>query len=329
MGVREFFFLSLFGEQVIATCVARFLLGQGQEYEGDYESVSHGRKINMTKFVFFLCGHFKENEIRAMRSSPFMLANGLAIRMLADGGNIWDSSSHPPLQEFCNLYKTSYAALPTNSQFTERGVKESGYVSLGRRNEKNRTVLATARACLVPEAMSKGQRVVGKNDKNKQRLVQGKIRAQVLMETAEKHQAQLDNLKQRDGSSFERTYSLVVKNLTSDAIQFKKERIEKKVREYKEKEATTTQRGQRTSQTTTRYELTPLLEGKIQYHKMKRDHNIEQVRLECQARGLQFDHRTNWTSLLKLIKGDEKDNKFFKPKTNYDNFKWNETHYGE
>ena len=101
------------------------------------------------------------------------------------------------------------------------------------------------------------------------------------------------------------------------------------MREYKEKEATTTQRGQRTSQTTTRYELTPLLEGKIQYHKMKRDHNIEQVRLECQARGLQFDHRTNWTSLLKLIKGDEKDNKFFKPKTNYDNFKWNEAHYGE
>ena len=133
---EKIFFLSLFGEQVIATCVARFLLGQGQEYEGDYESVSHGRKINMTKFVFFLCGHCKENEIRAMRSSPFMLANGLAIRMLADGGNIWDSSSHPPLQEFCNLYKTSYAALPTNSQFTDCGVKESGYVSLGHHNKK-------------------------------------------------------------------------------------------------------------------------------------------------------------------------------------------------
>ena len=99
--------------------------------------------------------------------------------------------------------------------------------------------------------------------------------------------------------------------------------------EYKEKEATTTRRGKRTSQTTTRYELTPLLEGKIQYHKMNRDDNIEQVKLECQVQGLQFNHGTNWTSLLKFIKGDENNNKLFKPKTNYDNFKGNETHYGE
>ena len=62
---------------------------------------------------------------------------------------------------------------------------------------------------------------------------------------------------------------------------------------------------------------------------MKRDDNIEQIKLECQAQGLQFNHGTNWTSLLKLIKGDKNNNKFFKPKTNYDNFKWNETHYGE
>ena len=50
---------------------------------------------------------------------------------------------------------------------------------------KNRTILLTACACLVYEEMGKGQIVMGKNDKNKQRIVQKKIQAQVIMEIVE------------------------------------------------------------------------------------------------------------------------------------------------
>ena len=110
--------------------------------------------------------------------------------------------------------------------------------------------------------------------------------------------------------------------------KIKKERIDKKVSEYKNKEQSTTTRGQQAQQEIN-YDITPLLEGKIQYAKMLRDHNIEQVRQECDARNLSYLPTTNWTKLLNLIKSDEGDKKYFKPKTDYDLFKWNKTHFDE
>ena len=60
---------------------------------------------------------------------------------------------------------------------------------------------------------------------------------------------------------------------------------------------------------------------------IKRDSSTDQVRRECDERNLQYTSSTNWTNLLRLIKSDEGDDKFFKPMTSYDAFKWNETHY--
>ena len=60
---------------------------------------------------------------------------------------------------------------------------------------------------------------------------------------------------------------------------------------------------------------------------MLRKHNIEQVRQECDARKLAYIPSTTWTELLGLINRDEGDKKYFKPKTDYNLFRWNETHY--
>ena len=204
-------------------------------------------------------------------------------------------------------------------------MKESGYVSLGRRSEKNRSVLATARALVVPDAMSEGREKIGKGD-GKKRLVQGKMRAQVIIAEAVSHQHELDLMQNQDHGTYQETHEDAVRYLTSDNIQFKKERIDEKVRNYKEMEKSTTQRGIRTTQQT-KYNLTPLLQGKIQYGKMKKDDNLEQVRRECDKRNLRYDANTNWTSLIKFIKEDEHDNKYFTPKTDYNLFKRNETHF--
>ena len=60
---------------------------------------------------------------------------------------------------------------------------------------------------------------------------------------------------------------------------------------------------------------------------MKKDDKMEQVRKEFDAGNLRYYSNTNWTSLLQLIKQDERGNKYFKPKTYYNRFKWNETHF--
>ena len=50
--------------------------------------------------------------------------------------------------------------------------------------------------------------------------------------------------------------------------------------------------------------------------------NILQVRAELGARGLsdKFDHKTKWKDLLAILKEDEKDRRFFYPRTDYNLF---------
>ena len=71
------------------------------------------------------------------RNSP---AVGPAIALIVEGGDIWSDTTSDILVPFCNIYLFKYSALPTNTQFTERGFKESGVVSLGKRGETNRSI---------------------------------------------------------------------------------------------------------------------------------------------------------------------------------------------
>ena len=56
---------------------------------------------------------------------------------------------------------------------------------------------------------------------------------------------------------------------------------------------------------------------------------MESVRAELIQRGLvaQIYSRITWTAMIKLLKYDEKDSKYFKSVTNYDTFKWNTFHF--
>ena len=79
--------------------------------------------------------------------------------------------------------------------------------------------------------------------------------------------------------------------------------------------------------------LTPLMEGKIQYGKMIKVHNIDAIRKELQARSATVDGNTGWLTLIKLLKENESNSnnnahdKYFCPVTAYDNFRWNEDHF--
>ena len=74
--------------------------------------------------------------INQTRSLLVFIENHTAISLIASGANIWQQDKDKTLLSFRNCYLQKIAAIPTNTQFTERGVKESDYVSLGRRCEK-------------------------------------------------------------------------------------------------------------------------------------------------------------------------------------------------
>ena len=75
--------------------------------------------------------------------------------------------------------------------------------------------------------------------------------------------------------------------------------------------------------------LTPLILGEIQYHKMKKEHDILQVRNEIIAQEVSFGTSDNWTTLLKHLKKHKDDNKVFKSVINYDLLKWNSVHFNK
>ena len=128
-------------------------------------------------------------------SHLFFQSNSIPISFMSQGHDIWLHDAHATLFAFKQLYEHSYAALSTNSQFTKRGVKESGDVTLGRRSEKVRSALAMARARLIPDAMAVGHCII--DTSGEKRLVQGKFRTRVLFGEAVSHQ-QVLNLMKRD-----------------------------------------------------------------------------------------------------------------------------------
>ena len=321
---KDLFFLSLLSEPITAKCVACHLLGLPFINEENRVSMIHDMSIDVTKFNQFLVKQCTQDKLDKIRNSPFYSDNAVPIQIIALGGDIWHGNACTHLVAFSNVYRYNYSALPTNSQFTERGVKESGYVTLGRRLEKNRSALAIARAKIIPDAMVAGKKVVDRGD-GKKRLVQGKLRTKMLINEAIRHQSLINKMQAEDKHFFV-AKEIIHKDLTMDERQFKKQRIDQKVNLYKDKESSQGRSTRRIAMQT-RYELTPLLNGKIQYAKLLRDHNIEQIRRECDSRNLQYNETTNWRNLIKLIKQNEGDNKYFTPRTDYCLFKWNETHF--
>ena len=90
--------------------------------------------------------------------------NRVPEQLISNGADIWrEDHLNQQLLDFCQLYLEQYSAFPTNTQFVERGVKESGFVVLSRRDEKNRTILTLSRSKVLPEALALGRALVNKD----------------------------------------------------------------------------------------------------------------------------------------------------------------------
>ena len=334
--VDRLFFLGLFGDQPMARSFARHIRGnETNSIRGDcnYYSTFHAKTINLLKFDRWVRSNVTFACIMQARSIPIITNHPEAIRLVDIGNDIWADDCGPLLLDLRNNYLHTFAALPTNTQFVERGVKESGYVSLGRRGEENRTILAIARGKDLPDALSSGREQMRREDKDedgsKRCQLKGKRKTIALMKGIYSHNEEMRRV--RDLHSEEEYHSKrrrIKDSLTKPSIQFKKERINRKVDKVKATYFNTPapNRFQRREG----YTLTPLMEGKIQYGKMKKKDNMDAVRDELRVRCISFDSSTGWKEMIKLLKEHERKtnntvhDKYFRPLTEYDNFRWNE-----
>ena len=334
--VRDLFFLSTFSNQPTAQYIVRRLLGRPMNISTNevvnYYDNEHRKDINLPQFITFLNERVDTNTINETRCLPLCQEIAAALSLIANGIDIWTKQINIPcLSTYSLLYLHRYSALPTNTQFGERGVKESGYVSLGRRNEANRSVLAISRGKLLPEALALGREEIRVKHQDEEKQLQGKAKTRVLMAEFHNHEDCIQKLlhkRKRDGNNIVQERKKVKRSLTHNAIQFKVERTKKQLDSIITKVNNNPAPNvyeRRSGQT-----LTPLIDGRIQYGKMLKKYNTEAIQGELQARGLgdKFDDKTNWTTLIKLLKEHEKDKRYFRPLTDYNKFKWNCNHIG-
>ena len=192
--------------------------------------------------------------------------------------------------------------MPSNTQFTEIRVEESEYVSLGKRNETNRSILTIARGKTLKEALKKGREdiqpsfVASAPTPKRGKQLQGKIKFKVMMREAFKQHNKMKHL---------RAHTIQKRKAINDTLtncnqQIKKEQINKKVLSFiaiANDNLPPNQYHTRVVQTHTLF-----IAGKIQYYNIKKIRNIQQIRSELVARGFQdkFNEQNNWTELLKI-----------------------------
>ena len=198
--IDRLFFLGIFGDQPMARSIARHIIGNttnsirtGCKYYSDFQK----RTINLHEYDRWISGSVSYSTVMNARSLPIVADNYEALRLIAIGEDMWRCDASPILISFRNQFLMQYPALPTNTQFVERGVKESGYVCLGRRCEENRTILTIARGKVLPEALAKGREelCVEDNEDPKRRQLSGKRKAMQLMKSIYSHCDELSELR--------------------------------------------------------------------------------------------------------------------------------------
>ena len=353
---QHLFFLSTFSNQKTATCIAKIILGRESDYlegQDQYFCEFHNCTIDLFEFDRFVremvakrCEDENGNESTVLmetRKKPTIQQNQVALVLIANGCNIWEGEYIPDQHHndipsnYRRLYLYYFAAIPTNTQLTERAVKLSGYVTLGKRDEATRTIFCIARGRLLQDALKSGklevedeQRVRMLNEiepggdgeqEDKKIQVANKRRTRVLLNEILQHKSNISRLKNLLGNQqYQRDFANIKEALTKKT--FNKQRVLKKV----EKMRAVVDHVDLTAMDAEEEDpdfiesLTPFMLGKLQYSKLRKQHNRAPVEAELRARGIAFERGALYSFLIGLLKTDEKDDKFFKPRIDYDSF---------
>ena len=129
------------------------------------------------------------------RNLPLMNDYATAILLISEGIDIWTTRAASELKSFKTQYLTEFSALPTNTHFVERGVKESGYALLGRRNETNCIVLDIARGKSLSESLKRDRDEIQSNDQDDRKQLHGEPKTKVLLTEMIQHYIRMSATK--------------------------------------------------------------------------------------------------------------------------------------
>ena len=206
--IDRLFFLGIWADQPMGKAFARKIIGNAEVVRNEFKYCDfHDRNIDLHKFDGWIQSNVSNATVMTARTLPSIRDNYVAVTLVALGHDMWSPTIVGPLLQLRQVFLREFSSFPTNTQFVERGVKESGYVSLGRRAENNRTILAIARGKVLPEVLRLGHLELDnlsceEDDKEeggkKKHQLKGKRKTKHLMNTIFFHTKDMKEMKEQD-----------------------------------------------------------------------------------------------------------------------------------
>ena len=82
-----------------------------------------------------------------------------ALQLISSGELIWAPSPTPTLLHFRKLFSQRYLPIPSQTQMTERGVKEGKICATASRSEQSRSAFAVARSGVVEKSGDRAEEI--------------------------------------------------------------------------------------------------------------------------------------------------------------------------
>ena len=129
----------------------------------------HKTTIHLNNFSNFLKEMCSNKNKQNVLENTHIAKSRTELILIANGVDIWDSSQdNHPLGLSREQFKRCAGGQGSNAQMNNRGVKESGYATLGRRDECSKSNLARARGTTIEEVGIRFREMKRKEKEKKQ-----------------------------------------------------------------------------------------------------------------------------------------------------------------
>ena len=130
------FFFAFFTEAPIGRAVAQFLLGRPYNGPTTFVSAEHKTTIDLEAFYSFLQSKCSNKNVQNVLEKVMVKEGEAELILIANGLDMWDAGQeNTSLGNFRKQFKRKYGGQGSNAQLSERGVKDSATVTLGKRDE--------------------------------------------------------------------------------------------------------------------------------------------------------------------------------------------------
>lgn len=222
-----------------------------------------------------------------------------------------------------DLVEQRYLPIPTNTQMTERGVKEGALCATSSRGEISRSIYAVARSGVCEKAGNLAEGEKSERDKEIKRddRRRGTLKSEANIEMTMNQYAIIKQFRENNPEEYKAVERRARTYLATRDSHFSSNRINEKVEAFQKNMSH--ERALNRFERLTGYGRTEVSQGKVRLTTLVKAKHERAVELELMARGVDFDPKELWTKKKERLKeheNNQEDDRYFIPLTSAEAF---------